>query len=240
MITKTRGIVLKTIKYSDSSLIVKIFTELFGLRSYLIRGIHNKKNGYFKNSLQPLNILSLTVTEKYKSNFQSIKEIEHVHLYRSLPYDIKKECITLFMNELLYKTLRQETPDKELFNFIARAMIELDESKEGFENFHLQFMTDLSGYLGFAPRNNYSEKNCLFDLQEGAFVDTIPSHSFWVDRTMSYRLYHLITHSDEIPKIINGSSIRNELLSKLIEYYRLHISDIGEFKSPRLLHEVLV
>ena len=82
MIDKTKGLVLSYIKYGDSSIICKIFTDSFGLQSYIINGIRNSK---FKNIAlyQPLNILNMVVYHKNSSGIQRIKEAKLDVIYSS-------------------------------------------------------------------------------------------------------------------------------------------------------------
>ena len=72
MIISTKAIVLRKIKYSDSSLIVDVFTELQGRKSFFIKGILGKTKTKLKNSyFQPLSqiLIKYNKREKKKINF---------------------------------------------------------------------------------------------------------------------------------------------------------------------------
>ena len=126
MLHKTRGIALHTVKFSETSIIAKIYTELFGLQSYLIKGIRKQHSRIKPGLFQPLTILDLTVYHKETGSLQSLKEVHNLYPYQSLPFDIMKSSIALFMNELIYKSIREEEPNQELFDFLFDACIDLD------------------------------------------------------------------------------------------------------------------
>lgn len=239
MICKTRGIVFKTIKYSDNSLIAKIYTEAFGLRSYMIRGVNNKKSTSGKSAFQPLSILDLVVYEKEKGGLQNIREFENIYHYKSLPFDIRKSCIALFMNEIMYRSIHSEEADSLLFQFLHQSLIQLDEIGTSIENYHLSFLAGLSKCLGFSPMNNFSGANHFFDLQEGLFVADQPMHANFLDPSLSMKLFQLITDSEHLNTLLVNAATRNELLSKLLDYFRLHIPGFGEVKSHIVLKDVL-
>ncbi|MBE0639080.1 MAG: DNA repair protein RecO [Bacteroidales bacterium] len=239
MICKTSGIVFKTIKYSDHSLIVKIYTRAFGLRSYMIRGMNNRKSAARKSAFQPLSILELVVYEKEKEGLQSIREVESIYPYKSLPFDIRKSCIAMFMNEVMYRSIFSEEADDALFHFLHQSLISLDDAENSSENFHLRFLARLSRFLGFAPMNNFSPNNHFFDLQEGLFVSEQPMHNNFLDSSLSLKFTHLIADSEQMSGLMINALSRNELLAKLIDYYRLHLPGFGEIKSHLVLKDVL-
>lgn len=239
MICKTRGIVFKTIRYTDHSRITKIFTEEFGLRSYIIRGFSSKKNTSLKSALQPFSILHLVVYEKEKEGLQNIREIEHIHPYQSLLFDMKKSSIALFMNDIMYRSIHSEEPDKALFHFLLNALTTLDLAENFFENHHLYFLTELSRLLGFGPMNNFSPFNQFFDLQEGLFISQQPLHNNFLNPSLSQKLSLMISDPLHNKLLFPNADSRNEMLVKLIDYYRLHIPGFGEVKSHLVLKEIL-
>src|SRR5690606_34403950 len=95
----------------------------------------------------------LVVYEKHNTSLNRISEIKCSYPYKSIPFEIKKAGITLFLSEVLNKTLKEENSNKDLFEFLNQSLIHLDLSMEHYQNFHLQFMILYSAYLGFAPSN---------------------------------------------------------------------------------------
>ena len=147
MISKTKGLVLSYIKYGDTSIICKIFTDSFGLQSYIINGIRNSKS---KNIAlyQPLNILDMVVYHKKNSGVQRIKEAKLDVIYTSIHNDMKKVSVCFFLSEFLSKILNNESDQEDKFDFIQNSLIEFDRLNSRFSNFHIQFLIKLSKYYG--------------------------------------------------------------------------------------------
>lgn len=238
MIHKTQALVLHHIKYSDTSIIVYTYTRAFGRMSFLVQGAR-KKNSRMKAGLfQPLFILDLDMYYKEKRQLQKIKEARNAHPYQSIPHDYIKTSICLFLAEILYKSLREEEPNPELFEFITSHMRVFDLKKQGLANFHLYFMTHLTKYLGFFPRNNYNESNTCFDSNKGYFTPFKPHHNHYLEKPES-EFFHTLLHYDssqhqhlEIPR-----ESRLKILHALLDFYYLHTPGMGHIQSFEILKE---
>jgi DNA repair protein RecO (recombination protein O) len=239
MLHTTRGIVFQTFSYTDTSVIAKIYTELFGLQSYLVSGAHSKRSGTKANLLQPLTLLECVVYKKEKKQLQRIKEIKCEHPFVSIPYDISKSAIALFLDELLYRSIREEQPDQALFEFIHSSLCMLDLRTESCANVHLYFMVQLSRYLGFYPAGNFSEEEAFFDLQEGLFKDSEPVHPLFLVPAQGRMLHALMncTYGNLAALRITHLE-RKQLLEKLILYYELHLEALKGIRSHKVLEEI--
>src|SRR6186713_636769 len=143
---KTKGIVLRAVKYGETSLIVTIFTELFGAQSYLVNGVRtsSKKGSGKANLFQPSAILEMVVYHNELKQLQRIKEFRWGSLYQQILSDVRKNAIALFMVELLTKCLKQPEPNAELFYFAEDAFLRLDNSSDtAAANFPLFFALNL-------------------------------------------------------------------------------------------------
>ena len=240
MLYKTRGIVLNSVKYSETSLIVKIYTEEFGLQSYMVRGVRSKNAKIKPALLQNLSLVNLEVYHKEKKNIQTIKELRPDYTFASIPFNMKKSAIAVFINEILLKSIREEETNTELFEFLFESIRVLDLSTGSIANFHLLFMVQLSGFLGFFPKNNFSTQNNTFDLQEGLFKRTDQPGDLLLSMPGSQSLSNLIKSSFDSLKANNISAqIRGLLLENLIKYYSLHLPGFGTVKSHIVMKEVL-
>jgi len=238
MLHKTIGIVFHTVKYADTSIIAKIYTEKFGLRSYMIRGVKSKKSKPRSAFLQHLSVLNMVVYENQKKHLQSIREIDAAYQYQTIPFNIEKSSILLFMNEILLKSIVEEEPNQKLFNFIYSSVVELDRCGKGYQDFHLHFMVQFSRFLGFFPGNTHSGQNEFFDLQEGVFLHSRPLHNNYLEPAPGGKLSLLLENNSWDRRICRNAAERNELLGKLIEYYRLHIEGFGDVKSHLILKQI--
>lgn len=239
MLHKTKGIALKTTNYSESSLVVHIFTEAFGMQPYLINGAKKTKAKMAANLFQPLHTLDLIVYYKENNTLQRIKEARQTPVLRHIPIDITKSSLSLFINEILYKVLKEQSPDPFLFSFLEQSILWLDESTCALANFHLVFLTKLSRYLGFLPlRQSEGSKN-YFDLLNGIFTNSLPVHKHILQEPHTTLLNQLLESDFENAALIKMSKEdRKHLLEKLLEFYKLHTENFKQVNSLYILEEL--
>jgi DNA repair protein RecO (recombination protein O) len=222
MLHKIRGIVLRSTKYSDNSLIVNMYTSDFGLQSYLVRGIHGKKSKLKANYFRGLMLLDMIVTRSEKSRLERINEIAGASSFTA-EFDPVKSAIAFFLNELIYKTIQEAEANPGLFGFLISALglLSLKENKAA--NFHLAFMIRYTQYLGFYPTGNYSAENNRFDLQEGCFVNKGLNRLHTLEEEPSRQFYELMNLKLEACEQLQiNNTQRKVLLSALLDYYKWH------------------
>jgi DNA repair protein RecO (recombination protein O) len=240
MLHKTRGIVFKTTDYGESSVIVQIFTEKFGLQSYIINSVKKPKAKISSNMLQPLHLLDMVVYHKNTGQVQRIAELKNSPVLQTIPYNIIKSCLTIFLNEVLYKAVRQQSADEQLFDFIFNAVEWLDNQTAGIANFHLLFLVRLTRYLGFYPDIDLMNDADYFDMKNGVFSKYKPESVLYLSPPHTQNFNLLLNGSFEsIPTIKFSNDERRYLLNKLLEYYTLHIEGFGYIRSHEILEEVL-
>lgn len=241
---KTKGIVLRAVKYGETSLIVAVFTELFGLQSYLVNGVRTstKKGTGKANLFQPTAILDLVVYHNELKHLNRIKEFKWSHLYRHIFSDVPKNAVALFMIELLTKCLKQPEANPELFEFCEDAFIHLDESNGTvMANFPLFFALHLPAFFGFRISDDYSNENSILDMQEGTFVPARPNHFHFLEGKQSEVTSDLLKmmQPEELEQIKLNHDFRRQLLFAYETYYALHIQEFGTMKTLPVLKEVL-
>ncbi|MDT3403893.1 DNA repair protein RecO [Mucilaginibacter terrae] len=240
MLHKTRGIVLKTTDYGEASVIVQLLTEKFGMQSYIINGVKKPKAKISRNMLQPLHLLDLIVYHKGTGSIQRIRELKNAPLLHRIPYDVVKSSIALFLNEVLYKAIKQQTPDEQMFGYIFGSVELLDNLNEGIANFHLLFLLGLTRFLGFYPHNNDSDGAHYFDLHNGVFSRLKPESNFYMSPPHTGHFSQLLNRSfEDLPNIKLSNDERRYLLTRLLEYYALHVDGFGNIRSHDILEEVL-
>ena len=241
---KTKGIVLRAVKYGETSLIVTMFTELFGLQSYLVNGVRTstKKGSGKANLFQPTAILDLVVYHNELKHLNRIKEFKWSYLYQHIFSDVPKNAVALFMIELLTKCLKQPEANPELFEFCEDAFIHLDESTGSvMANFPLFFALHLPVFFGFRISDEYSDKNSIIDLQEGMFVSERPDHFHFLEGKQAEVTSELLKmmQPEELEQLKLNHDFRRQLLFAYETYYALHIQDFGTMKTLPVLKEVL-
>ena len=170
MLQQTRGIVFKTFKYSETSLIVRIYTEKLGIQSYMINRVRHKQAKTKPALLQGLSVLDMVVYHRQNKKIQHIKELKLSYVFSAIPFDIVRSSIALFITEILYKTVKEEEANTAQFEFLVSFIQYLDLTKLPTGNLHLWFMLHWSAFLGFLPQNNFEHHtSAFFDIASGKF-----------------------------------------------------------------------
>ena len=149
MLHKTQGIVLGYIKYRETSVIVNVFTEAWGLQGYLVQGVRTKKPRYSIALFQPLTLLDMVVYHKKQGGLQRVAEVKCHRPNSHILGNLKKAAMAVFLAEFLGKVVREEERNEHLFNFLWQSVVKLDEQTVQYDLFHLRFLLQLSHYLGF-------------------------------------------------------------------------------------------
>ncbi len=239
MIHHTQGILLHRFKYSDSKLILKILTREFGLQSYLFFVSVKAKNKSKLNILQPMYLQDLQVYHKENAGLQKIKEISAGKVLTDIPFNVFKQTISLFIAEFLLKILQENQEDKELFDFVYSSVINLDDEKDNFRNFHLFFLYQLTEFLGIKPENNYTDSQKIFDLRKAKFIIGKPGYNDYLDANISRKFFELTNFSDfKIKNFELNNTERKLLLRGIIDFYNLHLERPGKLKSLDVLTQV--
>ncbi len=239
MLTTTRGIVLHHFKYSEKSIIAKIYTEKFGLQSYIINGVRSAKSKNKAVYLQPLSLVEINAIHKEKKGLQTIKSISLAAPYLSIPFNISKTSIAFFLAEVLYRTIKEEESNEKLFHFLFNAFQLLDIDQKTYVNYHLVFLAELCHYIGISPNKENIVDGCYFDLQEGCFTSTIPLHNAFIKPDVANLMLTVFNASLNNINLSLTNSDRKELLKQFLDYYHLHLSNFDNLKSLAVLEEVL-
>ena len=237
MILRTRGIIIKRYKYGENSIIVHAYTEESGLQHFFINSIKRKKT--FKQAfLQPMMPVELVYNHTRKNNLQYLKEIQSAYVFKFIPLDIQKNSMALFLAEILDHSIKEVEKNIALFRFLFDSIVSLDKcSQQELSSFHLKFLIYLSRFLGFAPLNNYSEENQIFNLQEGVFSRTVPEHQAYLMPPLSVFLYQLLRERDYSDFSIPYAQ-KKILLRSILQFYQMHVEKFKELKSLPVLEEI--
>jgi len=242
MLSSTKGIVIHHFKYSEKSVIAKVYTEKYGLQSYIINGVRNKKSKNKAAYLQPLSLVEITANHKDSKGLQRVNTIELEIPFNAIPFEIGKSTVAFFLAEILYKAIKEEEVNTPLFEYLNQTIQVLDLSENNYSNFHLIFLIHLSKYLGFYPQNTLlKEKDTYyFDLQEGLFTTFIPYHKAFTAPSTTKLLHQAIgTNFELMGTLILNNQQRKMLLSAILNYYSLHLSNFDNLKSLEILEEIL-
>ncbi len=239
MQAKTTGIILQQVKYSDSRSIVSIYTRRFGRVSYVVHSANKKKSACRAALLQPLSVVEIDVTHNPKKDIQIISDIRIAMPFYHIPYDPVKNCLALFMTEVLLKTLKHSECDEEMYSFIESSVRVLDECKEGVGNFHLVFMAQLAGRLGFAPDTSGASNAQYFDLMNGVFESKKPDHIHYLTPEISDIFIRIMQMDYQtLNQLPMTRKLRGDMLGHFIDFYKLHLADFHTLHSVEVLHKL--
>jgi DNA repair protein RecO (recombination protein O) len=239
MIVSSRAVVLHQLKYAETSLIVTLYTEAEGRQSYMINGIRSVRSKQKTGFFQPLFLLEIEAYHKPGREIQRMKEFRILEAYRSIPFQIVKSSMAMFLSEVLYRVLRSEESDPNLFEFLIHSFGFFDSMQHGQANFHLWFLANLSGFLGFKPENNYNVINPWFDPKKGSFTAFKPHYPNSPDKSESETIANLFSlEIGHLSEFNPGGVSRMRMLEILIDYYAVHFEGIGKIHSLQILNEV--
>lgn len=237
---KIQGFVLQSIRYGDSSLIVRIYTLNAGLQTYMVKGVTGKSSKNRLAFFQPMTFLRFLQSGKPRPGGMAyLKEPELGYAYQSIPIVMNKSAILMYLSELLAHTLTQQERNDDLYQFVTQSVIWLDLVEAGYANFPLYFTLELSRFLGFYPQSNYRPAS-YFDMMEGQFVASLPVHPYCFSQEESAVLAQLLNRSiDEMTAVPMTGLQRNALLERVITFMRLHAPVLKGMQSHEVLKEVL-
>ncbi|MFM1875531.1 MAG: Recombination protein [Bacteroidota bacterium] len=239
MILNCSGIVLSSLRYSDSSVIARIYTKEKGLRSFMVRTGKGKAALSKLGLLQPLSLVSVSFANDERKNLHTLRNIERECGLRSIPFDPVKTCIALFVSEIISRSIGEEETNTELFKFLHSSVLLLDDHEDSPANFHLKFMIEFSRFLGFYPQSKQPNQ-AFFDLAEGEFTSSEPIHPHVILEPLSTVFNQLIlVGMSGFDKVKMSNEQRRMLVQKLIDFFRFHLEGMKEISSHKVLEEVL-
>ena len=229
MLVSTKAIVLSKIRYKEHDLIVKCYTEKFGVKSYLLNNILKNKKGKFKPAyFQLLTILDIQADHKDSRSLQYLKDIKLYCNYTSLHTNVVKSAIVMFLSDVLVNILKEEEENHALYHFLETSLILFDENVID-TNFHLKFLIELTKYLGFYPAPIIKEAT-FFNLEDGIFQFE-KTNSYCVTGVNLRTLKQLLGIKFDVDNSLDiNTNQKREFLDMILLYFKLHLDG---FKTPR-------
>ena len=254
MIVKTEAVVLRAMKYRESSKIVSFYTKNFGMLSGIVKGARRAKNP-FGSALEPMSHVSLIVYKKPNRELQTVTQCEIIRSLRRLSEDLEKMSVAMSMIELV-SLVAHEEENLPLFLLLVKSLEDIDETASDPATigwyFHLRLMT----VLGFQPKFDRcggchqemvsAGKPLKFDLSKGApFCDSCSSHSGSLVTVSSaaFTLLSRLNNGERIQHARSGAfdaRVKEELESFLRTYLRFHIPGIRMLRSEKVFSQILI
>lgn len=239
MLEKTKGIVLHSLRYGEDSLIVNVLTLSRGTLTFMVKVPRGRHAAVKTQLLRPLTILDMDIDYRERMQMQRIKDMHVAVVYSSLPYEPAKEAVAMFLGEVLYHALKRESENPVLFGFLEHSLEWFDLAESNYANFHLCLLIQLTRHLGFYPNMDAPSANWLFDLLDGCFVPSVPSHGqYLLPHEAEFLAKLLKMNYDTMHRVHLNRQQRGRILRMLNTYYRVHVPDFPELKSLDVLAEL--
>ncbi|MGB3079668.1 MAG: DNA repair protein RecO [Saprospiraceae bacterium] len=238
MIYSTRAIVLRTVKFGESSLIVDMYTEQKGHQTFIINSVRKAKAITPASFLQLLTLVDIVAYHQDHKKINRIKEVRLDYTYQSIPFDMNKSSVITCLAEITSRCLSTSYQQPELFNFLHRELVRYDLSNTYDRDFLIRFLVSLSHHLGFGfeiPEGNIDGQ--FFDLMEGHLVAVRPVHEYVMDAKDLFHLQNILK-SDFSMKADVSLDTRRRLIDLIIMYYQLHVETLREVHSLKILREL--
>lgn len=236
----SEGIIFRTIKYSETSIICDIYTREKGLRSFIASGVRSAKSGSKAAIYRPLNIVELISFDKDSDLLSRIKEICLHHHYQHVTIDVILSSIAIFILEVSRNSIREKEANTALYDFLKDWLLFLDDKSNYHACLPLKFMAELSNYLGFGPMDNYSQEYQRFDMLEGMFCSYDSSSEYIMDTDESKALFELMnTGREQLNLLEVPKKTRMVLTEDMIRFYKVHIAGFRDLQSLEVLKSVL-
>ncbi|NPD92573.1 DNA repair protein RecO [Xylanibacter muris] len=238
---KTQAIIIRTVKFGESKLIVDAFTDVEGRMSFIIPLPKSAKAKLRRQFFQPLMLLELDCDIRERARLQKITDARICFPFVSLPLQPVKMSLAMFISEFLCYALRGEQANNPLFAYVSDSIKWLDSAVDGYANFHLAFLMRLSRFLGFYPNLEDYCEGCCFDLRAAGFCLVEPSHHDFLSPSEAGKIIVMMRMDFGTMHLYKMSRAeRNRMVDIIISYYRIHIPDFPELKSLDVLRELFV
>jgi len=243
MLHTTRGIVLRTVRYGESSLIATLFTELFGIQSYMVKGARSSKSKSGKGALlQAANQLELEVYHRENHHsLEYISEMRAGHIYGTLRADMVRTGIAIYLTELLYRGLKQPEPHPGLYALTSRCLLFLDREGSLVANIPVYYTLRFASLLGFGIGGRSGASTPFLDLRDGNFAAEPPAHPQWLDQDLGAlaSALNLAPDPESASAVALNGPARMKLLEGCLAFLQWHLPDFTGLNSPAVLHELM-
>lgn len=203
---------MNVVRHSDQTVVAHLFTRAYGMVPFVVKRPSGGRAGGHAAMLSLLTQLSIECHAPVDGCIQRLSGAEIDEPYVSLPFSMHKTAMSMFLADVLWHALRHEQASDSLYEFVSLSLRWLDGADDGYANFHIVFLLQLTRYMGYDPR--------MLPEAGELQMDKLMRHNY---RTM--RLLQL-----------NGRQ-RSHFLHRLVDFYRQNVPGFPELKSMEILED---
>ena len=215
MVKVTELIVLHTTKVGENSLVVHTLSKEYGRRGFLVRCAGKKS---VMTLFQPLSILEADIQESSRSSLYTARNLSLKHHLAGIRGNMFKNSMTMFLSEVLYRTIKDGANEEGLYEWCERNILLLDAIRNDFSNFHIRFLLEFAIALGFSPE---ARDLTPFTGQHYPVVERFMKEDF--------------AQSMLIP--LSGA-VRNEIAEDILRYIEFHTESSLNVNSLKVLRDL--
>ncbi len=239
MLIKTTGLVIRSIKYGESSLIFDLYTKSHGYVSFIVGGVRKPKARMSASLFQVMNWVEVVAYLRDPAHLNRVKETYLIHSYKFIPFDFHRRSVGLFITEVVQKTIREREANEHLYHFLWHTFQYLDHPEALINNTHILFLIRFSGYLGFLPNTRSNASDHYFNLSTGSF-EPFQHPVYSLNEEMSGLLSECLNCEVDTAHLVRlDRTKRRALIQNLITFYKLHLEKLPEIQTHKILAEVL-
>jgi DNA repair protein RecO (recombination protein O) len=235
-LVETYGVVLRTLKYGESSIIFDAYTMSHGLKSFIISGVRTQKSKQGASMYKVMNILDICFYDKEHEQLIRPKTCTYHNKYARLQVDVIRTAVAAFIMEITRNSIKEKEQNEGLLHYIIRGLENLDNSDQlNLVDFYLRYLIGLTKHLGFMPLNNYDEQHNVFDLLNGRYTMVAHDNVYTMTKENSAILHKML--SDENP-IKLSNELRDSLTDDMVKYFMLHMEGFPVLKTLGVLRSL--
>ena len=241
MLFKSKAVIIKSTRFSETSIITRLYTQSHGVLSFHVPGVYSRKSSFKPSYFQPLQIVEIDFYYRQNKNLLKLREIRIVLSSQHLSPSVNKTALAMIISEVIYKTVKEEEKNENLFRFLYESISLLHNSDGALHNFLLFFLLHYTYYIGFSPSGRYSDHTPVFNLLQGRFTAGGKEHELTMSKSESLMLSDILElKMQDFNSIKTEPEQRHQLLNHLISYYEIHISGFSNLNSYTVLREVFL
>lgn len=235
MILKTEAIVLKTLKHQDSNLITTLYTQEFGIKSFIIRGFRSSRSRKTHSYFQPLSIVDVVFYQRDQHSLQKITETKVNTLLQTAQTHPVKLSLGLAVVEVFYDTVKEEMANPNLYQFLREVILTIDTTDRRLVHIFIYYLLHLTRHLGFGPNDQSKDAQYVhFDHKNGIFK-AVPQQT---EAVSSLLRRFLKSDLESCRDITFDSDQKRNLIKTLFAYYQTHIEGFRYPQTIKVFAEV--
>ena len=250
MIEKTEAIVLRSVKYQESSLISTLFTEQLGRVSVIARGARKPKSR-FAAMLTPGQIIETVFHHKETRSVQTLTEADYLVPLGSLRTDVQKLAIVTTLCELLLQLLHENDPNESLFNYLKTTIVWIERQEDISPSLFPYMQIRIADKIGFGLQAD-ADSTCDRFLPGFLSIPTgtvglysatdLASDSAAVRLTpgqLRFVLYSLLPAGSSALTVPLSEAECSQLIHYIDRYFAFHVDGIRPRKSDAIFEQLL-